>query len=324
MIEQRGDHWRARLRLKGHPGISKTFTTERAAREWHDKILDSAKLGKMAEVLAEGMTFAQAVESYRAKKTVEKRGAVQEHRRLDYLLTTALAPLQLPAISKPVLRTLRDQRLAEVRGSTWNREASLILQILKHAALEHDSGIKPVDLMTGMRGQESPGRKLRIRPDLEVKLLDHAPGWVHALIVIALGTGARRGEIFALRHEHVDRGDMNLTLPGTKTEGSHRVIAMTPKVLAAIDSLSRSLTDSRIFWEVDDPQRMTEAFRRVARAAGAPEICLHVCRHEALSRMGEAGATNQILRSFSGHATDAMLSRYVKTDTSAQRRFLAA
>lgn len=322
MIEKRGNRWRVRLRLQGQPQISRTFATELAARKFHVEVEDSAKLGRLAETLTNGMTFADAAEDYRRRKTACKRGALQEHRRLDQLLQLPLAKLALTAISRRVLRELRDQRLAEVKGSTWNREASLILQVLKHAVTEHDCNIRPLDLMMGMRGQESEGRKLRIRPEVEAKLLAQASGWVHALLVIALGTGARRGEIFDLRHEHVGREVMELALPGTKTEGSRRTVAMTAAVLAAIDGLPRSLTDSRVFWMVDDPQRFTEAFRRVARAAGAPELCLHVCRHEAISRMASAGASTEVLRSFSGHQTSAMLARYSRPDVAAQRRFM--
>lgn len=323
-IEFRDGRWRVRLRLHGQPHLSKTFATEAAAREWQDRAADAVKLGRIGEVLAADITFRAVAEHYRDAKLIHKRGRLQEGRRLDQLLRLPLADLALQSISRRTLRELRDARLKIVRGSTWNRELSLLTQVLRFAVAEHDAGLDVRSLTAGLRGRESPGRQGRISPADEAQLLAHAEGWHGPMIRLALLTGCRRGELFGLTHADIDRQTMTLRIAGTKTAASDRVIPIGGSVLAAVDSLPRSIACERILWQACTPDALTGAWRRCAARAGLGHIVLHLARHEFLSRAADRGASVAQLKALGGHCTLAMLSRYVKASPESARHLIAA
>jgi integrase len=328
MIEKRNGRWRARLRLEGHPQTSKTFATESAARKWHQQIEDAAKLGTLADVLAAEQTFAQMLRDYAERITPTKRGAAQELSRIGQLERSTLADLRLSSISRPVLRAFRDRSLKSVKGSSWNRTLSLVTQVLAFAVREHDAKLDVRALVEGLRGQESPGRTGRISPADEAALLAAAPKvapWAAAMIRLALALGVRRGELHSLRHGAVDRQAMSIHVAGTKTAASVRTLPISAATLAIIDGLPRSLTDDRLFWQAGAAEDITYAFRRCCYHAKLPHLTLHLCRHECLSRLAEAGAGADLLklRAYSGHATLSMLGRYARPAAESLRQMVA-
>jgi hypothetical protein len=134
-VEQRRGKWRARLRLKGQPQISRTFHSEEAALAWGRSMQDAANSGKLAEHVAADLTFDEALEQYGKRVTPGKKGAQQEQGRIKRLRLTPLASLKLSALSRATLRAYRDKRMRTITGSGWNRELSLIAQVLKIATL---------------------------------------------------------------------------------------------------------------------------------------------------------------------------------------------
>ena len=266
--------------------------------------------------------------AYADNITPRKRGSHQELNRIAQLEGSALADLKLSAITRRVLRNFRDQRLKEVCGASWNRQLSLISQILKYAVREHDAKVDVRALTEGLRGQESAGRTGRITPADEAKLMvagESVTPWCPAMIRLSLALGTRRGELFSLRHEDVDRQNLQVHVKGTKTKASDRWLPISVGTLAAIDALPRSLADDRIFWQAASPDSMTFAWRRAARDAGLPHIVLHLARHECLSRLAEGGVIDILkLRSFSGHQTLSMLGRYARPEAEGLRALVAA
>lgn len=327
MIEKRGNRWRARLRLDGHPETSRTFATRPAAEKWHKEIEDASKLGVLTDALAAEKTFAQVLRLYAEQRTPCKRGAAQELQRIAQIERTKLVDLKLANLDRRVLRDYRDRRLKEVKGSSWNRELSLITQVLRYAVAECDARLDVRELVDGLRGKESPGRTGRISPADEQALLAAAPKvapWCAAMIRLSIALGTRRGELHSLRHCDVDREAMTVLVRGTKTAASHRTLPISAGTLAVIDSLPRSLTDDRILWQAPDAVAITYAFRRCCYHAKLPHLTLHLARHECLSRLAERGADIPLLRAMSGHTTLAMLSRYARPAAEPLRALVAA
>ena len=327
MIEKRDTRWRARLRLQGQPQLSRTFTTEAAARLWESEMLDAARGGRLASVVASDIAFSEVLDHYEQHRTPHKRGALQERRRIAALRQSPLAPLKVSAISRRVLREYRAERLKSIRESSWNRILSLISCCLKHASLEFDAAIDVRSITAGLRGKESPGRTGRITPEIEAALLAAAPKvapWAGAMIRLSLALGTRRGELWSLQHADVDRTAMSVRVNGTKTVGSVRTIPVSVGTLAVIDTLPRSMADGRILWQAEDAELLTYVWRRCATLAGRRDVCMHLARHEAISRLAERGASIPLLRSFSGHQTLAMLARYARPEAEALRLLVAA
>ena len=136
----------------------------------------------------------------------------------------------------------------------------------------------------------------------------HNP-WIKPVVVFALETAARRGEILALLWRDVDLTRRTATLQMTKT--GMRKIPLSTTCIAMLESLSRSL-DGRVF--PVSMEAVKQAYERAVARAGVVNFTLHDLRHDALTRLAKQGLSVLELRAISGHTTANMLQRYVSID----------
>ena len=135
---------------------------------------------------------------------------------------------------------------------------------------------------------------------------------LYALVVVALGTGARQGELLSLRWSDIDLVRCRATLEHTK-HGERRVLALEGPVL---DVLRERMAVRRIgVAQVFGSERGLATFPRNAweqalREAGVPDFHFHDIRHTFASYMAMSGATLAELAEALGHKTLAMVKRY--------------
>lgn len=131
-------------------------------------------------------------------------------------------------------------------------------------------------------------------------------GW---LARIALYTGMRAGEIKSLTRSQVDLDKRTVHLTETKN-GSSRTVPPTRQAtevfLAAPNHPVRSLDTDLIFWGepgrdgIRRPYEFRPAWHRTLNKAGIEGLRFHDLRHEAVSRLVEAGLGDQEVSAISG------------------------
>jgi integrase len=156
-------------------------------------------------------------------------------------------------------------------------------------------------------------RRTRILTDGEQRsLLEACPRKLRAMATLALITGARIGELLALRWE--DCADGFLTFLETKN-GRQRRIHVSPTIQAVLDAQPRVhrwvFTNSR----TEEPCTVSgvrASFDRAVVRAAIPtsDVTLHTLRHTALSRMIADGIDDYTVMAISGHSSTRMLARY--------------
>jgi Bifunctional DNA primase/polymerase, N-terminal/Phage integrase family len=104
------------------------------------------------------------------------------------------------------------------------------------------------------------------------------------IILLAVETGLRRGEILSLRWEHIDREAASLLIPHAKN-GHSRIIPLT-NAAAEIIGTPPAL-DDRVFPVSRNAFRL--AWERLRARAGMVDLHFHDLRHEAISRFFEKG-----------------------------------
>lgn len=135
-------------------------------------------------------------------------------------------------------------------------------------------------------------------------------------IQFQLMTGARKSEALKATWSHADLEDMRIFLPETKN-GRPRNLIVRTALIHLLEQLPR--TDERIF--PISEARLRKVWMRIRVAAGIPvegddALYVHDLRHEAISRVAEAGSntpggfTLTDLQMFSGHRDLRMLLRY--------------
>lgn len=138
------------------------------------------------------------------------------------------------------------------------------------------------------------------------------------LIVAAIDTGCRRGELFKLEWEDVDLESRSIIIraENSKTMRS-RVVGMTPR-------LHREFTKLRVGHGVHEGAKVfglsstvKTAWKSLCEDAKIGDLRFHDLRHTAVTRMVKTGQPSALIMKVSGHTQHSTFARYVNPDTEA-------
>jgi integrase len=149
-----------------------------------------------------------------------------------------------------------------------------------------------------------------LTPDQEATLLSHLPEKYRPIVLLAVNTGLRQGELLRLTWADIDWNVGVLTIHETKT-GERRRVPMNSIVVGLLSSLktsSQSNPTERVF--PFDARYVRRIFEEAVTAAGLAPFRFHDCRHTFASRLAMQGANDRTLMALGGWKSPAMLSRY--------------
>lgn len=307
------DKWQAIVRRKGHPTQTKSFTLRKDAEKWarlQERLLDAGEWVDRKE--AEQTSLGNLLKRYSREISVTKRGAKVEIIRLESLCRTKLAQHSVAAISGQLLANWRDDRLNEVSPSTVTRELQLLGHVFTVAIREWGYGLNanPVSLIRKPTPNKARDRVLsqEEKKALLAALNSCRNPWIKPVVIFAMETAARRGEILSLSWLDVDLKRCTAKVDG-KT--GTRTIPLSPACVGLLRSLPHSL-DGRVFPVT--VEALKQAYERAVSRAGLQDFTFHDLRHDALTRLARKGLNVLELRAISGHTTANMLQRYVSID----------
>ena len=312
--------WQAQIIRRGHQRQYKTFDTKAEAEAWARQIegeMDRGVFTSRAE--AEATTLREALDRYERDVSSKKKSAGRERSTIAAWRTSPLGERSLASIrGKDVANAVRG---LEARGLAPN-SIRIHLALLSHlfntarTAWGMESLSNPVDLVKGQRPKLPRGRDRRLVGDEHARLMTAAlayGGEIGPLITWAIETAMRRGEIAAVRWEHLDRKARVLLIPETKN-GTPREVPLSRAAMAVLDEkstvvLNHSLTNQDLIWSLR-ADSISQAFKRVCKAAGIKGLTFHDLRHEAASRLGEKAFSPLEVAAITGHKTMQMVKRY--------------
>lgn len=268
-LVKRGElQWQAKIRKKGFPVQSKTFSYKEDAEKWiraTERELETAGFVDRRE--AEKNSLAEVLKKYRRDVTPGKKSAEIEKIKIEMILRdTALSQLKMSAISTSAVAAWRDRRLKVVSGATVNREFDVLSAVINHARREWGVHMEnPIPDVK--RPEKSRARDRRFSSIEEQYLLDalcegerKADGtfgkgarnpWLAPLVRLALETAMRRGELLALQWENVDLKRRAAFLPDTKN-GDARDVPLSMRAVAILTGLPYGDGEDSV--ECDDRQ----------------------------------------------------------------------
>lgn len=283
-----GDRHKAVVRIKGHPTVSKTFSSRIAALRWAEEREHELKHKHIGNILA-GKTLKNAFDEYREKVSPRKGGYRWEEVRLRKLALLPMASRQLVSLHSDDLQRWVDT--VKLAPGSIRREFTLIRSVLKTARLrwkwmDHDPA-KDVELP-----MEPPSRDRRIDDDeinQVLKALKYEPAakvrgcaWeLGQAFQLALETAMRRGEIWSLDWENVFLDRRVVVLPRTKN-GDRRHV---PLSLKAVDLLKMMGEKKKGLVFKTRKESAETIWRAKLKAANIKELHFHDTRHEACTRL---------------------------------------
>lgn len=356
-IRKRGQYqWEAQVRRRGYPAQSKTFNTKAEAEAWAKMIESEMSRGVwVSRSEAEATTLYEALTRYEKEISPAKKGAAQESSVLKTCRAVDLAKRPLAAIRSADVAKLRDEWLKDYKPATVLRRLAILSHVFNIARKEWgmESLSNPVELVRKPQPNNARTRRIaagdpaadapsvddaesdRGAQDGELERVVAASGsaLLPSIIWLAVETAMRRGEIVALRWEHVDLKRRVAHLPATKN-GSSRDVPLSSRAVAVFQALKDSHDNAKdgedsttgLVFEIRS-DAVTRAFERaVSRARKLyvdeckvtkqrpdgkflADLRFHDLRHEATSRLASIFPMHELTK-ITGHKDPRMLMRY--------------
>lgn len=310
-IRSRGDYqFQAQVRRAGFPPQTKTFESRRDAEKWTravEREMDTGAFIPRDE--ATRTTIKDLAQRYREELLPKQRGHRQEDSRLK-VVETKFGDYNLSAVTPSMVAKWRDELSKSLAPQTVQHYVAVLNRLYKAAG--RDFGI-PLPLGNPVASVRMPtisnARVRRLVGDEETRLLaalDASRGkCLKTIVLLALETAMRRGEILALRWEHVDLKRRVAHLPDTKN-GTSRDVPLSSSAVSLLEGLTRNI--SGIVFSTSETA-VTEGFQRTAKRAGIEDFRFHDLRHEATSRLAEKLAMHELAK-VTGHGSPRTLMRY--------------
>jgi integrase len=209
--------------------------------------------------------------------------------------------------------------------ATVNREIALLRRALNVACQQGWISQNPFQRGEPLIAAAAENRRTRILSrDEERRLLAACTGpraHLYAVVVAALDTGCRKGELLNATWREVELAERTITVASHKG-GRHsvRVVGLTERLHAILCARRAAANaDDRVF-AVGDVKR---AWASACRAAGLSELRFHDLRHTAATRLAEALPLAQV-GNLLGHTQLTTTARYVNLGEDVRRRAVDA
>ena len=305
-ISKRAKGWQAQIRKKGYQPISKRFDKKSDAEVWARITESEMDRGIFVDrTEAEKTTLAEILKRYSIEVSVSKLGYVQEKSRIKTLLNHSISSRYLSTLKSSDFANYRDNRLIEVCGTTVNKELNLLAKIIDTARRDWSINMdNPVRIIQRPKNNRARDRRPK-EEELKLILNTTKSEQLSHIILFAIETAMRRGEICKARWSHLDLSKRILKIPQTKT-GVPRTIPLSSRAIEILQTLPN--INESIFGL--QSESISQAFERACRRANIIDLNFHDLRHEAVSRLFEKGFSLPEVAAISGHKTWAMLKRY--------------
>ena len=309
-IRKRTHKWQVLIR-RNNLSTSRSFHHLKDAQAWARQMEAQADRGSLPPdpKALDKVTLGELVTRYRDTVTPLKRTASTERIVLAAFLRRSICSKRLSDLRTSDFAAYRDQRLREVKPSSLSRELTPIRHLFEMARKEWGLPLTTNPLTDLSIEGIDQRRERRLRLGELDRLLMAGKASRNSLLVpvilFALVTGMRRGEILAMQWTHIDRLAQSLLIPTTKN-GHARTIPLIPEAFQILDLAPQS--QDRVFPITANCLRLS--WERLRKRAGLDDLHFHDLRHEAISRFFEAGLSVPEVALISGHRDARMLFRY--------------
>lgn len=275
------------------------------------------KYGKRFEERKPALPFNELVERcishWRSTTAAGTQGVYKERVKglVRFFGDTPVDAIDIPALDR-CRESLRDGRCNQTVNTTMSLAAQILNLALRWGFIEKNPALS----MRALKVVPSRLRHLS-RPEQTALLSYLAPNpLMHDLVLVALRTGMRRGELLGLKVCDVDLSRNQVALWQTKTNTPRH----TPLLPGAAEALARNCAGKNsqdfVFTYRDGARAGRKLshvhynWRRAVIACGLGDFHFHDLRHTFASDLVMAGAAMTAVSELLGHSTVTMTKRY--------------
>jgi integrase len=331
------DRWVAQIKLEDGRMKTRSAKTQREAAALLKNMQRELEQGTM--VTRARQNTGQFLEHWLErvhKPTIRESSYIRYRTILDQHLLPALGPIQLQKLTPEHIETLYERKQKEGLSARTIRTLHVVL----HRALE--TAVRRRYIARNVCDDVSLPRLSRheIRPltgEQAHRLLASARGHrLECLLMVALATGMRRGELLALRWKDIDFERKSLSIRHTvnrferrgyietepKTQSSRRNIILPSFVIEALKQHRVRQVEARLkagtAWQEHDlvfcnmygrymdPAGLRRLYKGLLKQAGLPDLRFHDLRHSAATILLSMGVPAKVIQELLGHSQISM------------------
>lgn len=335
--------YRVKVRIKGFPVQSATFGRLTDAKKWAQDIESDMRHGRHFKTSeAKRHTLAELTDRYcRDVLTIKPKNARDQLRQLDWW-KDEIGSYALADVSPSLIAECRDKLTGGITKQGKPRSSATVNRYMAALSVAFTTAVKewgwlddnPMRKVT--KGKESRGRVRFLSDDERKRLLkacyeSHNP-YIYPVVVLALSTGMRQGEIMGLTWDAVDLNRGRAILHETKN-GERRSVAITGHALDILKNLSkvRQIDCNLLFpskekrlQKLQKPIDLRTLWLAALKKAEIDDFKFHDLRHSAASYLAMNGASLAEIAEVLGHKTLQMVKRYAHLSEGHTARVVAS
>ena len=319
--------YRVDVRLKGFPPQRATFKRLTDAKKWGGQIEAAIREGRYFKTTeARKHTVEKAITRYKDSVLPTKKDGKKQENQLDWW-ADEIGPYTLADVSPALLGEARDKLAQDRAPATVVRYLAALSHVFTVAVKEwgwlEDNPMRKVTKPKEPRGRvrflsdDEAGPKGEIIEGERTRLLNacdkSSNSYLETIVVLALSTGMRQGEILNLRWPDVDLNSGRIVLHETKN-GERRVVPLLGRARELLRELSKvRRLDTDLLFPGRNPKKpvfIRTPWLEAVKAAGIEDLKFHDLRHSAASYMLMSGASLGEIAELLGHKTLQMVKRY--------------
>ena len=255
---------------------------------------------KFAELAKEYDTWAKQQRGYRTKKFI-MRQLVEEFGNLNVM-----------DLNTMIVERYQTKHLSTRKPATTNRMMACLKHMLTKAVDWNMANEETLKQVRKVKFLKENNKRLRFLDVDECKrLISCCPKHLKPIVITALNTGMRRGEILSLKWEQVDLRHGYISLRDTKS-GEGREIPINKTLDGLVNEMPHSIESIYIFTDKDgNPYKgVKRSFNTALRNAEIYGATFHTLRHTFASQLVMASVDLASVQELLGHKSLNMTLRY--------------
>ncbi len=335
--------YRVKIRLKGFPSQSATFERLTDAKNWTQQTESAIREGRHFKTTeAKRHTLADLADRYCRDVLAKKPKNARDQIRQFEWWKSELGSHTLADVTPSLLAQYRDKLASGITSHGKPRSPATVNRYMAALSAAFTTAVKewgwmednPMRKVT--KPKEPRGRVRFLSDDERNRLLkackESTNPYLYTVVILALSTGMRQGEIMGLTWDVVDLNQGRAILHETKN-GERRAVAITGHALEVLKELNKvRRIDCNLLFPAKEstpqkPQKpidLRTPWETAVKKAELKDFHFHDLRHSAASYLAMNGASLAEIAEVLGHKTLQMVKRYAHLSEGHTARVVAS
>ena len=316
--------YRALVRLKGYPPQSATFERKTDAKKWiQDTESDIRNNRHFTKAEAKKHTISDLIDRYEKLVLSLNPKNLRNQKTHFVWWKNQIGCYMLSDLCPAMISQCRDDLLSEEISAGKKRSPATVARYMTSMSHAVNLAVREWEWLESnpfsrVKKPTEPRGRVRFLDDEERdKLLASCQASkskaLYPIVILAISTGMRMGEILNLKWKDIDLSRSRLVLHETKNNERRAVpiVGLAQQVMKKLSKVRR--IDSPLVFPGSDPEKpinIRTAFDSAVDNAKIEDFRFHDLRHTAASYLAMNGATLAEIAEVLGHKTLQMVKRY--------------